>query len=189
MTQLISEFLIALDKKLEPFASPGERLDLYHLGRSALVLHYAMAVSTKDFDVVAMQRPLEVKAVELFGQTSDSATRFGLYLETVPQGLPPLPQDFVNRCTEVAGPWRIIRLWRLEPHDLAATKLKSFRVGDREDLRFLCDQGLIHADQLRRSLESAFLWSTEGEDDPERERAFTNLRKVIDYMEGRAGAL
>ena len=186
MHQLIHEFLNALDKGPEPFAAPGERFDLYHIGRSALVLHFSMPSSTKDFDVVSMdQGALEERAVQMFGKTSAQAERLALYLETVPQGLPPIPQNFRTRCTEVSGPWRIIRLWRLEPHDLAATKLKCFRPQDREDLRFLCDEGVLRADALKQSLESAFLWTTEEAGDPDRDRAFANLQTVIEYLEGK----
>ena len=136
-----------------------------------------------------MRTPLEATAVELFGKGTADATRLGLYLETVPQGLPPVPQWFCGRCTRVPGNWRVLRLWRPEPHDLAATKLKSFRPRDREDLMFLCDQGMLNAAKLTESLESAFSWSMAKDGNSARDRAFANLERVVLYLQGKSRSL
>jgi Nucleotidyltransferase of unknown function (DUF6036) len=162
---------------------------LYHLGRSALVLRYQVNFSTKDIDVVQMQTPLEEKAHELFGQGSAKAKELGLYLHLVPQGLPPLPAWFRQRSKEVPGNWQVIRLWELEDHDFAATKLKTFRPQDRQDLRFLCDQGVLKADELRQSLEKAWIWHLEKDGNPDRDAAFANLERVINYLQGRSASL
>ena len=150
MTVSIEAFLAELDRQIEPSAEPLERLDLFHIGRSALVMHHGSTSSTSDFDVVQMDQRLESIAIELFGKGTSNAQRLGMYLELVPQGIPPVPQNFRGHCTEVAGPWRVLRLWRLDPHDLAVTKLKSFRPQDREDLQYLCDGGLIQEAPLDR---------------------------------------
>ena len=188
MNESMMRFFAEIDAALTPFAS-GMRLDLYLLGRSALVWRYQATFSTKDIDIVKLQLPLEEKANELFGKDSAKAKELGLYLDFVPDGLPPLPGWFKQRSTEVPGNWQVIRLWLLEPNDLAATKMKSFRAQDRQDLQFLCDQGVLQAAQLRASLESAWIWTTDKDGDPERDRAFANLQKVIDYLEGRTRSL
>jgi hypothetical protein len=194
MVEQIQRFLDALDRALVPHAKGG-RLDLYAIGRSALMLHYDLRPATggtKDFDAVQIShppRPLARIAVELFGKGTDGARRSGLYLETVPDGLPPLPQGFTSRCQEVEGEWQVIRLWRLEIHDLAATKLKCFRPQDREDLQFLCDAGRLRADRLKEALEAAFIWSMDKDGDPDRERAFANLERVVLYLEGKSRTL
>jgi hypothetical protein len=194
MREQIQTFLQGLDEGLTLEAA-GERLDLYPIGRSALILYHDLEVGpggTRDFDIVQVRSPsppLQARALELFGKGTANARRLGLYLELVPAGLPPVPQWFAGRCTEVAGDWQVLRLWRPEPHDLAATKLKSFRPQDRADLRFLCDEGVLHAEALRRSLESAFLWTTDKDGDPDRDRAFANLERVVAYLEGRSRSL
>ncbi len=147
---------------------------------------------TKDFDVIQISyppAPLAGKAVELFGKGTDAAHKLGLYLELVLDAVPPVPAGFRSRCEEVKGEWQVIRLWRLEIHDLAATKLKSFRTQDREDLQFLCDMGRLRADKLRESLESAFCWSMDKDGDPNRERAFANLERVVLYLQGKTRTL
>jgi hypothetical protein len=190
MNEQIRQFLDQLDAELAAHARTGEYLDLYHIGRSALVLHYGVKLSTRDFDFIQMRESrLEANALESFGKDTLNAERLGLYLDAVPQGLPPVPQRFRKRCQRVAGNWKVLRLWRLEPHDFAATKLRIFRPQDRQDLRFLCDQGLLNPVELRGSLESAFAWSLEKDDDPAREAAFANLERVIDYLEGRISSL
>ena len=132
MNNEILRFFNELDATLAKIANPGERLNLFHIGRSALILHYGLTLGTKDIDVIQMREsPLEIKTHELFNKNSENALALGLYLDLVPQGLPPVPQNFRRRCKEVPGNWSVIRLWRLENHDAAATKLKSFRPQDR----------------------------------------------------------
>jgi hypothetical protein len=142
MTPEILRFFQELDAAMVPVAN-GQRLDLYHLGRSALVMRFQATFSTKDIDVVQLRTPLEAKAHELFGQGSAKAKELGLYLDLVHEGLPPLPAWYQSRSKEVPGNWQVIRLWELEDHDLAATKLRVFRPQDRQDLRFLCDLGYL----------------------------------------------
>src|SRR5207245_454206 len=132
---------------------------------------------------------LEDKAAELFGQGTLKSKEIGIYLDRVAQALPALPQWFRGRSTLVPGPWQVLRLWELEPHDFAATKLRCFRPQDRQDLQFLCDAGLLKPGPLRASLESAFIWTTEKDGDDQRDRAFANLAKVIDYIEGKTSLL
>jgi hypothetical protein len=190
VTEQIREFLDQLDAALAALAKAGEHLDLYHIGRSALVLDYGAPLSTRDFDFIEMRESkLEDKATELFARDTPNAERLGMYLDRVPQGLPPVPQWFRKRCKQAEGEWTVLRLWRLEPHDLAATKLKSFRPKDRQDLQYLCDRGLLDPAKLRASLESAFAWHMEKDGDPDREAAFAHLEVVVDYLEGRSRSL
>ena len=53
----------------------------------------------------------------------------------------------------------------------------------------MCERGLLRAEGLRASLESAFLWTTAKDGDPDRDRAFANLERVIAYLEGRVRSL
>lgn len=188
MNDAILQLFQKIDDALIPFAN-GERLDLYLMGRSALIWSFQAPFATKDVDFVGLHATLETKAAELFGKDSAKAKELSLYLEFVPNALPPLPGGFQGRSTRVDGDWQVIRLWVLEPNDLAATKMKSFRPQDREDLRFLCDQGLLRADRLRDSMDKAWIWTTPKDGDDDRDRAFANLEIVIAYLEGRSRTL
>jgi len=195
MKRQLLAFLHALDAALVEFAASEQRLDLYVIGRAALVLHHDLHLQpqgTKDVGVINVQQPLTAllaKAVQLFGKDTEDAHQHRLYLELVSSGLPPVPAWFDRRGTEVPDNWRVIRLWQLEVHDLAATKLKSFRSQDHEDLQFLCDQRKLRSEALRESLNHAFIWNTPKDGDPDYDRAFANLDRVIQYLEGRIPSL
>ena len=49
--------------------------------------------------------------------------------------------------------------------------------------QFLCDRGLLKAEDLRQSLESAFAFVHEKDDDPDRDRAFAHLERVVRYLQ------
>jgi hypothetical protein len=193
----LRSFLDSLDETLAPFAKEGEHFDMYHLGRSALVIHYGFRLSTNDIDIVWMRNSdLEQKAIELLGKGSALAKSLGLYLDPVPVGVPPLPHWFRKRCVEQPGNWKVLRLWKLEVHDLAVTKLKSFRPKDRQDLQALCDRGLLDVGKLRESLDAAFPFrspkpedATDDRDTPDWGIAFANFKRVEDYLGGRIGSL
>ncbi|HEY2154418.1 MAG TPA: DUF6036 family nucleotidyltransferase [Isosphaeraceae bacterium] len=181
-------FLRAIDAELVEHAKAGETVDLYLLGRSALVLGYGLNLMTKDVDIVEIHDSrLQKIAEETFGRDTPAAKRLGFYLESVSSWLPPLPGGYQARCIDVEGPWTVIRPKRPEANDLAVTKLKRFHAKDREDVRILCDRGQLDPATLRKRLDSAHAFTEEGEKG--RESAYANLETVIDYLEGRRRTL
>jgi hypothetical protein len=145
---------------------------------------------TTDVDVVQISHPLApllLAALQRFGKETASAKDQGLYLESVLDAIPPLAGSFRKRCKRMAGPCKVLTVWQPEANDLAASKLKRYATKDRDDLRHLCDNGFIHAENLTQSLTNAFLWTAE--DDPDRERAFRNLENGVAYLEGKSREL
>jgi hypothetical protein len=186
-TDEIMDFLKSIDGELARHAEEGHTLDLYLIGRSALVLLYGLDLATKDIDILYFHGSrLQEKAVELFGKGTLNAERWGFYLEPVPQGLPPIPSAYCNNSEPIPGEWRVIRPKCPEPHDLAVTKLKRFHAKDREDLQIMCDSGQMRKDRLEKTLESAFAFAEKG--DPGWERARANLSQVVNYLEGKTGS-
>ena len=145
----------------------------------------------EDIDMVARMGPLELeqKALELFGEGTSNAATWGLYLEAVPQGLPPLPQSYCKQSTAIPGDWKVVRPKQPEVHDLAVTKLRRFHTKDREDLRLLCDTGDLTPEGLRRALDSAYTFSMDDEEDPGRKWAYENLERVIAYLQAETRTL
>ena len=137
-------FLQAIDDELAAHATEGETLDLYLVGRAALVLRYGLTLATKDVDLVIQGNPsrLEARAFELFGNGTSNARIWRLYLEPVPAGLPPVPGCYRALSAEIPGAWKVIRPKQLDPHHLAITKLGRFHAGDREDIRIMCDSAI-----------------------------------------------
>lgn len=188
MKDRILRFLTDIDAALVPTAG-GEHLRLYHIGRSSLAWAYGFTSATVDIDVVHLGQDdsrLMTEALRVFGRGTPKAAEHGFYLERVPEGLPPVPAGFDRRAREVEERWLVIRLFHLEPHDLAATKLKRFSLKDREDVRELCDRGLLDPVVLEARLASAFLFSLPKDGDPYRDAAFEHLRIVQNYL--RTGA-
>ena len=184
----IRKFLAAIDDELAGHAGDGETVDLYLLGRSALILGYGLGLSTKDVDVVDVDGSrLLGLAVDLFGKNGPRRALHGFYLETVSSGLPPLPIGYQKRCVAVPGPWKVIRPMRPEPHDLIVTKLRRFHPRDREDVQFLCDTGKIEADTLRERFNLAHAFSDR--DDPHVVAAGANLDTVVSYLNGERRAV
>jgi hypothetical protein len=187
MKDQIQRFLQRIDEELALHAAEGERLDVYQLGRTVLVQHYAFPLTTTDFDIVRYDSRLQDKMIEKFGKGTPAARELGLYLDPVDNGLPPLPHGYEKRCREVSGNWQVLRVWALEIHDFAASKMKSFRPKDREDLQMMCDRGMLDAANLRNSLEAAYPFSVPGkddDDDPGRVKAFRHLTIVMEYLAG-----
>ena len=183
MKDRIVRFLNDLDTALIPIAD-GRQLPLYHVGRSALVWKYDFKSATEDVDVIlpGHNDPLLKHAISHFGKSTPKAAEHGLYLDQVPEGLPPVPGGFDKRAVEVEERWTVIRLFHLEPNDLAATKLKGFRAKDREDIRMMCDFELLDPDLLQLRLESAFRYTMEKDGDRDRDSAFAHLAVVQKYL-------
>jgi hypothetical protein len=150
-------------------------------------VRYGLSLATRDVDVLtrADATALETRMFALFGKGTPHAQRWGLYLEAVPGGLPPVPGRYRKRSVELPGPWSILRPKQPEPHDLAVTKLKRFHAGDREDLRILCDAGDLTPQALDEALASAYPFGMDEEEDPACKRVRENLGTVIAYLEGR----
>lgn len=191
MNDQIRTLLDRLDEELLLWAA-GQHLDLFLLGRAALVLSYQFTLFTQDIDIVSTQNSeLERRAIEVLGKGSPLARTLGLYLDPVPQGLPPLPSWYRRRCLSLAGNWKVLRVWTLEVHDLAVTKLKSFRPQDRQDLQILCDRGLLDAAKLHESLQAAFPFRSPKTEDAEDDmdnpgwgKALTSWKRVNAYLQG-----
>jgi len=185
----IVRFLEAIDAELTPYAAEGERLDMYLLGRSALIVRYGLQLATKDVGIVTHGETsgLQPKALELFGKGQPAAQRLGLYLEAVANGIPPVPGRYRGQAVDVPGNWKVLRPKHLEPHDLAITKLKRFHAGDREDLRILCDSGDLNIDGLHAALDSAFPHGMDEDNEPDCKPVKRHFQRLIDYLEGKSG--
>jgi hypothetical protein len=182
----IVRFLKAIDEELAEHAGQGERLDLYLLGRAALIVRYGLSLATMDVDLVTRAEvpALQARAFDLFGKGTPNAKKWGLYLEGVPEGLPPVPWSYRKLSVELPGDWNVLRPKQLDPHDLAVTKLRRFHAGDREDLRILCDSGDLSREGLERALSSAYPFGMDEEEDPNCKRVNDHFRRVLAYLEG-----
>jgi Nucleotidyltransferase of unknown function (DUF6036) len=76
--------------------------------------------------------------------------KHGVYLDLVTV-IQAYPEDYDQRLTEIySGQLKKIRLFAVEPHDLALMKLERNAERDRVDVMFLASQGLVTASELER---------------------------------------
>ena len=120
--------------------------------------------------------------LRLFGPDTPKALEHGLYLDAVDEPLPPMPRGYKKRATEIAGSWNVIRVYRLDPYDVVASKLRRFTPKDRADVHLLCDLADLEPQRLEQILEEAYLFNMEKDGDEFRDSAFRSLRIVQSYL-------
>ncbi len=188
MKDRIIGFLKAVDDALAPGAG-GKTLDVYNIGRSALVWEYDYIETTTDIDILCPkgEKSLVELALRLFGKETEGAKAHGLYLDVVNEAIPQMPGGYQKRSHPVEGPWKVLRVFHLDPHDLAASKLRRFAPRDRQDIRQLCDWGHLDASRLEATLEKAFPFNLKKDGDEFRDKPFEHLRIVQRYLRGEIG--
>jgi hypothetical protein len=187
----ITRFLHAIDEDLALDAGAGERLELFLMGRAALIVRYGLTLATKDVDLATQGEalPLQARAFEHFGKGTRNAQRWGLFLEPVPAGLPPVPGSYRTMAKDLPGDWKVLRPRQLDPHHLAVSKLRRFHAGDREDLRIICDSGDVTVEGLKTALDSAFPFGFDEEEDADHGRVQDRFGRLLEYLEGRRSDL
>jgi hypothetical protein len=120
-------FLEDLDQSLE------EPVELHCLGGFVLTMLYGLKRPTADVDVLAVQPRID--------------HRVYLQLVTV---LEAYPEDYDERLTEMfPGAFQNLRLFALDPYDLALTKLRRNSQRDREDILHLAKAAPLDIETLR----------------------------------------
>jgi hypothetical protein len=87
--------------------------------------------------------------IELAGKDSTLCGKRGIYLDFVT--VASVPEDYASRLISLyPGHWRYLRLFVLEAHDLALTKLERNFECDRTDVQHLAQSGLLNAEILNQ---------------------------------------
>ena len=134
-------FLRDLDRSLE------EPVELHCLGGFVLTMLYGLVRPTADVDVLAVRPHMDLNP--LAGIGSPLHKRHRVYLQRVTV-LEAYPEDYEERLTEMfPGAFRNLRLFALDPHDLALTKLRRNSQRDREDVLHLADAAPLDIETLR----------------------------------------
>ena len=138
-------FLTDLDAALDQPA------DFHCIGGFVVSQHYGLARETADLDILTVI-PLAAaqRVVELAGKGSPLQKKHRVYIDHV--GVSNYPDDYESRLVRVFPVWPKVRLWALEPHDLALTKLERSNDRDIRDVMYLAQEGLI----VRETLISRF---------------------------------
>lgn len=142
----------------------GEPIGLKIIGSAALFLQTNYQRRTKDADVLevdALSEKIQSALLESAGKKSALHAKHGIYLEIVGRGLPFLPQKpkFHKQDALCAG-LKNFQVEALDVVDVLVSKLKPFRVQDREDLRTMIHGGFAdHAIFIERFKSAVDRWS------------------------------
>lgn len=131
----------------EPWRSFLKELDghlakdvcLHCLGGFVVTACYGLPRATADLDVLQIF-PSEAQAflLELAGRDSDLHKKHGVYLDVVT--IATYPDDYEQRLSEMfPGACQHMRLFALDPYDLALAKLERNLQRDRDDIVYLAD--------------------------------------------------
>jgi len=126
-------------------------LDLHCLGGFVVTQHYGLATrETADVDFLLARSPVPVRDLEtLAGERSPLHRRHGVYLQHVTVVTPPCEYETRLERMFPNAPWRGLRLFALDPIDLALSKLERNAERDREDYLYLYRAGLIDLAEMR----------------------------------------
>lgn len=126
-------FFTEIDKSLE------KKTHLEILGGFIITLIYSAPRTTADVDVISITPHTETgKLIELAGEGSPLHKKHGIYLDRV--GIAVMPEDYEERIAEIfAGEFQFLKLYALDPYDIALAKIERNIDRDREDVKFLAE--------------------------------------------------
>jgi len=125
------EFLSEVDVQLP------EVVVLHCHGGFVAAQHYGLPRPTADLDYLEIA-PSDAQGLieKLGGQASLLTKKYGVYLQHFP--LTSAPESYEERLTELfPGQFKYLRLFALDPYDLALSKLSRNIPVDRDDVEYL----------------------------------------------------
>jgi hypothetical protein len=125
------EFLSEVDVQLP------EVVVLHCHGGFVAAQHYGLPRPTADLDYLEIA-PSDAQGLieKLGGQASLLTKKYGVYLQHFP--LTSAPESYEARLTELfPGQFKYLRLFALDPYDLALSKLSRNIPVDRDDVEYL----------------------------------------------------
>ncbi len=125
------EFLSEVDRQM-----PGP-VELHCLGGFVAAMQYHLDRPTNDLDYIEIVPHDAMRVLqEIAGRESQLAKKYGLYFQHV--AVASVPEKYRERLTEFfPGRFRHLRMFALDPHDLALSKLTRNSPVDREDVAHL----------------------------------------------------
>ena len=124
-------------------------VDLHCLGGFAISMLYGLPRPTVDIDFMEVQPSDQSDyLLILAGKESKLAAKHGVYLQRVT--VSNYPESYEQRLRPIfPGAYQRIRLFGLDPYDLALTKLERNNIRDRSDVSYLAHSIPLHPAVLR----------------------------------------
>jgi hypothetical protein len=118
-------------------AALSEAVELHCLGGFVMAILYRLDRPTEDVDVLPIGSSAAIESLINFaGEGSNLHKRYKVYLQVV--GVAKIPINYEDRLTEMFhGAFNHLRLFALDPYDLALSKLERNTQRDRDDVKHL----------------------------------------------------
>lgn len=145
---MIENFFQELDRAWKPMGLEPIRLPV--MGSSAIFLQCEYDRGTKDSDILEIEEiPARKELLKLAGKGSAFAAKQRLYLELIKAGLPFLPPRAVfHPLDSLNTRLKNFKIETLDIVDVVVSKLKPFRIQDRDDIQAVIGLGLVEPDRL-----------------------------------------
>ena len=125
-----------------------EEVALHLCGGFVVTQLYGVARTTSDVDFLSVVPNLRANLAEIAGKGSPLHRKHKIFLDPVTVATP--PENYQDRLVPMfPGAWSRLRLYALETHDLALSKLERNIERDRDDVHQLARAGHIRPDVLR----------------------------------------
>ena len=133
MTSNIPEPWLSFLREID--ASVKEETHLHCLGGFVVTVVYGLERPTSDIDVLTLvRRPAGL--FDLAGLGSELFVKYRVYID--PVGVATLPENYEDRLTEVfPATFESLRLFALDPYDIALAKIERNGDIDRQDVLYL----------------------------------------------------
>ena len=125
-----------------------ENVHLHCCGGFVMTQLYAVARTTSDVDFLGVVPDLRSDLIEIGGKGSALHQKHKVYLDAVTAATP--PENYEERLAPMfPGAWPRLRLFALEAHDLALSKLERNIERDRDDVQQLARAGHLKPEVLK----------------------------------------
>lgn len=122
-------FLTAIDEFIT------EETHLHLLGGFVVSVIYGSPRTTSDIDALSVKR-IDTELLNFAGQGGALHRRTKIYLD--PVGVATVPENYEERIKEIyPNVFRCLRLFALDPYDIALTKIERNIERDRDDVKHL----------------------------------------------------
>ena len=139
-------FFTEIDNSLQ------EDVELHCLGGFVMTMLYGLDRPTADVDVLPLGSAATKTLIHLSGAGSALHKKYRIYLQVV--GIAPIPFNYDDRLTEMfAKTFNHLRLFALDPYDLALSKIERNTQRDRDDVKHLARTVPLDLDVLRERYE------------------------------------
>jgi hypothetical protein len=153
----ISALLTDVDRVWRPTRTG--KTALHVIGASALLLQSDYGRATKDSDVLetaALDDDVKARLLALAGADSSLALKHRLYIETVPLGLPFLPQKPLwHARPEINAQLQHFEVCVLDVVDVVVSKLLRFSANDSADVHAMIARDLVPHERALARFRSA----------------------------------